>query len=94
MKSEGCLRKTTNATGGERSRAKIVPRLSGIMTEISQKKLRLDRLNQRRAETHCLTSDYSTRRVDLLLGSVTKTTTTISTNHYSLTGHQPPFTKT
>jgi hypothetical protein len=75
-------------------RAKIVPRLSATMTEIFQKKLRLDRPNQRRAETLCLTSDYSTRRADWLPGSVTKKTTTISTNHYSLIGHQPLFTKT
>jgi len=40
MKSEGCLRKTMNATGGERLQAKIGLRLSETTIEIFQKKLR------------------------------------------------------
>lgn len=94
MKSEGCSRKTMNAIEGERLPAKIGLRLSGTMTEIFQKKLRLGRPNLRRAEMRYSTKDFSTRRADWLLGSATKTTTTISTSHYSLTGHQPQFTKT
>ena len=73
--------------------AKIGRRLSGTMTEIFQKKLRLGKPSQQQAEMRCLTKDFSTRLVDWLLGLAMKTTTIISTNHCSLTGHQPQFTK-